>query len=148
MALFAWFIKATNGLDRISRPSHMMEGVAIALGGAVALIAPRNLRLVAGSGRRKTLIWLSGSGCPALLPYGSSTAMTSNWAVAGTGSWTRMRPLFKRRLYASRLACIVETSNVGVFEPSTVRKIASRPQELSKRACTFSALRPIASSTW
>ena len=137
-----------NGLDWISRPSHMMAGVATALGGAAALIAPRNFRFVAGSGRRKTLIWLSGSGCPALLPYGSSTAMTSNWAVAGTGSWTRMRPLLKRRLYASRRASIVETSAAGLFEPSTGRKSGSRPQELSKRAWTCAALRPIASSTW
>ena len=78
----------------------MMAGVATALGGAAALIAPRNFRFVAGSGRRKTLMWVSGSGCPVLLPYGSSTAMISNWAVAGTGSWIRMRPLLKRRLYA------------------------------------------------
>ena len=66
----------------------MIAGVTATLGGVAALMAPRNFRFVAGSGLRKTLIWVNGSGCPELLPYGSSTAMTSNWAVAGTASWT------------------------------------------------------------
>ena len=46
---------------------------------------PKELQVGGRERSRKTLSWVSGSECPVLLPYGSSTAITSNWAVAGTG---------------------------------------------------------------
>ncbi len=97
---------------KVSRPSH--------------ITVLRNFRFVVGSGRRK-----SDSSAALAWWYGSSTAMSSKSAVAGTPMPTRMRPLASSMLYALRRAVRVETSAVGEFEPSFVLKIAPSPSESS-----------------
>src|SRR5262249_59380853 len=63
--------------------------------------------------------------------YGSSTAISSNSAVAGIGSPTRIRPLVSSMLYAWRRLDLVDTSALGEFEPSLVRKTALSPSPSS-----------------
>jgi hypothetical protein len=48
-------------------------------------------------------------------------------AVLGTAKETRISPFVSSRLYAERRAAKVETSALGQFAPSTVRKIGSVP---------------------
>src|SRR5829696_2323714 len=49
---------------------------------------------------------------------------------------TRMSPLVSSMLSADRLASTVDTSALGEFDPSLVRKIGSSPSVASKRAWT------------
>ncbi len=48
-----------------------------------------------------------------------------------------MSPFVSSMLYATRRFATVETSAVGEFEPSFVRKIGSVPPVSSKRSWTF-----------
>src|SRR5215470_1316838 len=48
----------------------------------------------------------------------------------------RMRALLRSMLYAARRARGVDTSAVGEFDPSLVRKIGSVPAVRKKRTCT------------
>ena len=52
----------------------------------------------------------------------------------------RISALLSNKLYAASRASYVETSAFGLFAPSTARKMGSRPHEVLKRFCTFSAL--------
>src|SRR4051794_30688352 len=119
VAVLAWWSKIASSVDpdAFSRPSH--------------ITVLRNLRLVDGSGRRN-----SDSSLALAKPYGSLTAWSENSAFAGIGNPMRIRPLVSSMLYAVRRAASVETSALGEFEPSTVRKIGSVPLDASNRAWT------------
>ena len=49
----------------------------------------------------------------------------------------RIKPLLSSMLYALRRASTVDTSAVGEFEPSLVRKMGSVPSVASNRAWMF-----------
>ena len=93
----------------------------------------RKFRLVAGKGGRKSDSSLPFALWPAY-PYGSSTASSSNSAVPGTEMPTRMTPLVRSMLYASRFALKVDVSASGEFEPSFFRKIGSVPRVARNRS--------------
>src|SRR5262249_32152048 len=101
----------------------------------------RNLKFVAGSGRRYMEIT-----CVSLQPYGFWIRTTSKSRLAGISSAIRINPLVRRRLYAAERPASVETSiSRSQFEPSFVRKIGSRPPDSSNLAWTCAADTDIAS---
>src|SRR5262249_58226565 len=83
-------------------------------------------RLVVGSGRRNSDSWLALAKW-----YGSSTAISSNSALAGIGRPMRITPRLSSMLYATRRLASVDTSALGELEPSTVRNTALSPRPSS-----------------
>jgi len=114
VASLAWVCSSptTGAPGTTSRPSH--------------ITVLSNLRFAVGSGRRN-----SDSSAALANLYGSSTAISSNSAVAGIGSPTRTSPLVSSMLYACRRLALVDTSALGEFDPSLVRNTADSPSPSS-----------------